>query len=141
APSRTLITDACLLAAQQLAIGGKSGQAFRIFERVYRDAQESRAQHFAALAGMIAAQPSACAKLVSPLLTGSDAWSRTFALRFVRETVDMASAREFARALNKLTAADQVWMIGAMAGQENPAIKELYRQAVLPAARESNPEV
>jgi HEAT repeat protein len=78
---------------------------------------------------------------VIPILEGDDAALKTFALRFVRETSDPASAKAFADELPKLSAEDQVRLMGALAAQKSPAARAVSRIAVLAATKASDQHV
>lgn len=138
---RPMLTDACLLLARRLVVQEEAEQAYGLYQEIYQDASELPGKRLAALTGLIAARPSACASLVVPILEGEDAALKTFALRFVRETSDPASAKAFAAQLPKLPPEDQVRVIGALAAQKSPAVRAVSRTAVLAATKASDQNV
>jgi HEAT repeat protein len=138
---RPMLTDACLLLARQMIAERKAEQSYALYQAIYQDVSEPQGKRLAALTGLIAARPSACASLVIPILEGQDAALKTFVLRFVRETSDLVSARAFVAELLKLAAEDQVRVIGALAAQKSSAVCEVSRIAVLAATKAPDPNV
>jgi len=138
---RPMVTDACLLLARQLIADKKAEQAYTIYLAIYQDMSEPQGKRLAALTGLIAARPAGCASMVIPILEGQDAALKTFVLRFVRETSDLASAQALAAELRRFTVEDQIRVIGALAAQQSSTAREASRIAVLTAAKASDQDV
>lgn len=138
---RPMVTDACLLLARQLIADKKAEQAYTIYLAIYQDMSEPQGKRLAALTGLIAARPAGCASMVIPILEGQDAALKTFVLRFVRETSDLASAQALAAELRRFTVEDQIRVIGALAARQSSTAREASRIAVLTAAKASDQDV